>query len=185
MSIVKYGQMILEELHNTLTQVDAVGCEEIASRIIGAKRVYVAGRGRSLLMLKAFAMRLMHLGFQAFVVGETVTPAIEKGDLLLLASGSGETGSLVSMAKEAKEMEITMALITIFPQSSIAIMAETVIRIEAPTSKAESDFVSIQPGGSLFEQCMLIVLDAIIIRLAAMLKMDANVEIVKRHANIE
>jgi 6-phospho-3-hexuloisomerase len=185
MNAVEYSLRILDELRETLVRVDAAGCEEIVLRILKAKRVYVAGGGRSLLMLKSFAMRLMHLGLEVYVVGETVTPAIVTGDLLLFGSGSGETGSLVSMARKAKELGVTIALITIFPQSSIAGMARSVVQIAAPTSKAVSGYASIQPGGSCFEQSMLMLLDAIVIRLAEELKVDANAGIGLRHANIE
>ncbi len=185
MNAVEYSLEILDELKATLARVDAAGSEEIVSRIVKARRIYVAGGGRSLLMLKSFAMRLMHLGLLTYVVGETITPAIGYGDLLLIGSGSGETGSLVSMAGKAKQLGASMALITIFPQSSIAEMADAVIQIMAPTSKASSAYTSIQPGGSCFEQSMLILLDAIIIRLAQELKVEANAEIGLRHANIE
>ncbi len=185
MNTVEYGQKILDELKQSLARVNAADCEALVSRIAKARRVFVAGSGRSLLMLKPFAMRLMHMGLQAYVVGETVTPAIGKGDLLLFGSGSGETGSLASMAKKAKSLDVEMALITIFPQSTIAGLADTVVQISAPTSKAESGYVSIQPGGSCFEQSMLMLLDAMVIRLAEEMEIDANAGIGRRHANLE
>ena len=36
------------------------------------------------------AMRLMHVGFEAHVVGEATTPSIAEGDRLMVFSGSGE-----------------------------------------------------------------------------------------------
>ena len=47
-------------------------------------------------------MRLMHLGFNVYVVGETVTPAVETDDLLIVISGSGETKSINEMSALAK-----------------------------------------------------------------------------------
>jgi 6-phospho-3-hexuloisomerase len=38
-------------------------------------------------------------GIPVFIVGETNTPAILEGDLLLVASGSGTTSSVVSSAE--------------------------------------------------------------------------------------
>jgi 6-phospho-3-hexuloisomerase len=52
-------------------------------------------------MVKAFAMCLMQMGIDAYVVGETVTPNLEKEDLLIIGSGSGETKSLVPVADPA------------------------------------------------------------------------------------
>merc|ERR1712093_748806 len=53
-------------------------------------------------MAKSFAMRMMHMGFDAYVIGETVTPTFEKDDILIIGSGSGETKSLVMIAEKAK-----------------------------------------------------------------------------------
>ena len=64
--------------------------------------IFVAGAGRSGLMGRAFAMRLMHLGFKAYVVGETVTPAVRQGDLLIAISGSGSTKSVISAAEKCQ-----------------------------------------------------------------------------------
>ena len=49
------------------------------TELLNAKRIYVMGAGRSGLVAKAFAMRLMHLGMHAYVVGETITPALDTG----------------------------------------------------------------------------------------------------------
>jgi 6-phospho-3-hexuloisomerase len=56
----------------------------------------MAGKERT--CIKMAAMRFMHLGYTVFIVGETNTPAILEGDLLLVASGSGTTSSVVSSA---------------------------------------------------------------------------------------
>ena len=91
---------ITKELEATLGSIKEEQTVQLVDCIQQAKRIFIAGRGRSGLMVNCFAMRLMHMGKKVFVVGEIVTPSIEKGDLLLIASGSGETGSLVSMAKK-------------------------------------------------------------------------------------
>lgn len=58
-------------------------------------------------------MRMMHMGIDAYVVGETVTANLEKGDLLIIGSGSGETKTLVSIAEKAKSLGGTVAAVTI------------------------------------------------------------------------
>jgi 6-phospho-3-hexuloisomerase len=57
-------------------------------------------------MMRAFAMRLMHIGFQVHVAGDVTTPAIRGGNLLIIGSGSGETSGLVSMAAKARSAEL-------------------------------------------------------------------------------
>ena len=94
MDIVEISLAILKELEEPLKQIDPKKAEELADAIIGADKVIVAGTGRSQMMIRGLAMRLMHLGFRSYVVGETVTPAIEPGDILIIGSGSGETATL-------------------------------------------------------------------------------------------
>ena len=88
------------------------------------------GAGRSLLMLKALAMRTIHIGLKVHVVGDVVTPALKNGDLLFLASASGETASLVNVATKAKQLGGTIvALLTISPSPRWGIWREVVVRI--------------------------------------------------------
>jgi 6-phospho-3-hexuloisomerase len=84
---------ILGELQAAIraTSLDAV--EKLTEILLGARCTFVAGAGRSGLVAKAFCMRLMHLGLPAHPVGETATPALRRSDVLVVASGSGETTS--------------------------------------------------------------------------------------------
>jgi len=131
-------------------------------------------------------MRLMHMGFQVHVAGDVTTPAIRGGDLLVIGSGSGETSGLVSMAAKARSVGATTAILTGFPNSSLGSIADSVVRIPAPTPKSgsESSIASIQPMGSLFEQSLLVVLDATIMRLMEKKNVD-SAEMFSRHANLE
>lgn len=120
-------------------------------------------------MLKAFAMRLMHIGLKVHVVGDVVTPALKNGDLLLLASASGETASLVNVATKAKQLGGTVALLTIFPESTLGNLAEVVVRIPAYTDKLPDGLDNVKgilPGGSLFEEAVMVLGDAMIVNLA-------------------
>lgn len=110
------------------------------NEIRNANKIYVCGAGRSLLMLRCLAMRLMHIGYDAYVVGDTTTPAFEKGDLLIVGSASGETSNLISIAQRAKNYGGRIALCSIFPSSTLGKLADTFIRIPAYTDKlAESE----------------------------------------------
>ena len=139
-------------------------------------------------MIRGLAMRLMHLGFKAYVVGETVTPAIEPGDLLIIGSGSGETATLTVIANKAKKVGAKLALITIFPKSTIGKLADIVVQIVAATTMSDQDSgaKSIQPGANMFEQSMLLFCDATVIRIIDRNKIeDSNTVLMKRHANLE
>lgn len=157
-------KVIIDELSRTLSGIDRKQQEQMADEILKAKHIFVAGAGRSGMMARCFAMRLMHMGMKAYMVGEVVTPSMQEGDLLIITSGSGTTGSLVKMAEKAKVLNGRVGLITIYPESTIGKMADVVVQINAPTSKSKIDtgVTSIQPMGSLFEQSLLICLDFII-----------------------
>ena len=83
---------ILADLSRTLGQLDATQIEDLQDAILSADRVFIAGKGRSGLQMKAFAMRLMHLRLTVHVVDDVTTPALAEGDLLLVGSSSGTDG---------------------------------------------------------------------------------------------
>src|SRR5690606_2731649 len=90
---------IITELTIAQEQIPQEEIIQLVNRIKVSRRIFVAGAGRSGLMMKAFAMRLMHLGLDVYVVGDTITRSIDQGDLLLIGSGSGETKTLIPMAQ--------------------------------------------------------------------------------------
>ena len=177
---------ITEELEATLSSISEEDTEKLLDSIQEAGRIFVAGRGRSGLMANGFAMRLMHMGKKVYVVGEIVTPSIQEGDLLLIVSGSGETGSLVSMAKKAKSLHAELATVTIFPEATIGKLADTVVVISAPTAKSDQETAirSVQPMGSLFEQSVLLYLDYVILRLMERDRTTSEI-MFRLHANLE
>jgi 6-phospho-3-hexuloisomerase len=182
----EYISEIIMELERTTSRIDLESSEKFCDAILASKKIFVAGAGRSGFMVKAFAMRLMHMGFESYVVGETITPNIESEDILIIGSGSGETGSLVSMAANAKKIGTAIALVSIFPESAIGKQADVVVVIPAPTPKVQSNtgFKSVQPMGSLFEQSLLLFLDAVILCLMKRQGKDSNTMFCK-HANLE
>ena len=175
---------ILEELRSALSVLGDASGEELAEAIIGARAVFVAGSGRSGLAMRSFAMRLMHLGLSAHVVGETTTPRITDKDLLVI--GSGSTPGLVVHSERARSIGASVALITIDADSPIAANASIVLPIAAPSPKVAEDTGarSVQPMGSLFEQALLLILDAMVLML--MEKMGETAETMfARHAVLE
>jgi len=177
---------IINELQSTLAHISNDEGEELAKAIIEARRVFVAGAGRSGLIVRGFAMRLMHLGFTVHIVGDTTTPNITSDDILLIGSGSGSTGSLVVMAQKAQVIGAGIALITIRENSPIGQLADIVLPIPAPSPKIEEklDFHSVQPMGALFEQNMSLTLDALIMILMSKTNSDSDT-MFSRHANLE
>lgn len=176
---------VTAELLGVLAAVDDGELAELERLVMAAPRVFVAGAGRSLLSMRALAMRLVHLGRTAFVVGETVTPAIGHGDLLLVASASGSTATLVAIAQRALAAGADVALLTARPHSPLASLAGHVVTVPAHTPKAESaGTASVQLGGSTFEQAVLVLGDSLVVNVARSEGVD-DATLMARHANLE
>ncbi len=128
---------IAAELAAVAEAIDASALDALANAVQGAGRIFIAGAGRSGLMMRGLAMRMMHLGLNVNVVGEIVTPGIGPGDLLLIGSGSGSTASLVAAAEKAQQVGAAVALITIDPGSAIATISSTVVAVPSPSPKSK------------------------------------------------
>lgn len=178
--------VVTGEVASALKAISADEVAELQREILGAKRVFIAGKGRSGLFMRAFAMRLMHLGLHVHVVDEVTTPGIAAGDVLVLASGSGKTASLVQYAEKAREIGATLVLITAHPDSPVGRQADKVVHIPAPSTKVEGNngAVSAQPMANLFEQSLVLLLDITTLQLMAALSKTGE-QMFARHANLE
>lgn len=165
-----------------------------AYRENGRKIVLVMGAGRSGLVGRAFAMRLMHMGFNVYVLGDTIVPSVKKGDIVIAISGSGRTRLIVTAAEAAKQVGATVVAITTYPESPLGRLADLVIRIpgRAKTAKMDDYFARqilgvhepLAPMGTLFEDTTMVFLDGVVYSLMKRLKISEE-EMKMRHANIE
>ena len=185
MNTAQYLEEVVTELSQTVPLISENEAEKLVNKILESKKIFVAGAGRSGFMGKSFAMRMMHMGIDAYVVGETVTANLEKDDLLIIGSGSGETKTLVSIAEKAKSIGGTIAAVTINPESTIGQLADIIVKLPgAPKDQSDGDYKTIQPMGSLFEQTMLLFYDALILRFMEKKGLDSN-KMYGKHANLE
>ncbi|MGI4805817.1 MAG: 6-phospho-3-hexuloisomerase [Janthinobacterium lividum] len=177
-------QLILEENRQLAAKLPYDQVAAILPFITQAERIFVIGAGRSGLSLRSAAMRLMHLGLTVFVAGETTTPAIKKGDLLIAASGSGTTSSIVTAAKKAVDAGVQVIAFSTTDQSPLAELAIKLVIVPAQQKQDHGGTVSKQYAGSLFEQFILLMTDAIF---QTLWKLDGTPaeELWKRHANLE
>ena len=141
--------------------------------ITTADNIFVTGAGRSGLAAKAFAMRLMHLGLSSYVVGETISPAINAGDCILAISGSGETNTIVTAAKISKKRGAKVLALTSYPQSSLGQIADGIIHVKGRTKvevddenylkrQIKGNYTSLTPLGTAFELTSLVFLDGLV-----------------------
>lgn len=169
---------ILVELSQQVTYLNEPQLAQFADKIVAAKHIFLVGAGRSGIMISAFANRLMHLGLSVSLVNEITKPKAQVGDLLIIASGSGETASLIAYAEKAKQLGIDIALITMSEKSTLAKLAD--VKLCLPSQCVQYA----QPMGSTFEQLSLLVYDSLVIMLVE-LRQDSFDAMKNRHANIE
>jgi 6-phospho-3-hexuloisomerase len=187
---------LIESVRESLKRVNLDEVEKMIVEMLAStdRRILVLGAGRSGLIGRAFAMRLMHLGFQVYVMGETITPSIGRGDLIIALSGSGTTKLVVTAAEIGKTVGAKIIAITSYPDSDIAELADHIVVIKGRTKVAdEKDYFLRQlmgehepmaPLGTVFEISMMTFLDGIVVELMRRLGLTEN-ELRKRHATIE
>lgn len=182
--ITEANNIILRENVRVLQHLNPSTIGQFIANLVKVKRIFVVGEGRSGLVSKMAAIRLMHLGYQVYVVGETVTPAIMKDDLLIACSGSGGTQTVCVMAEKAKAVGAQLAVITTAIHSPLASLADMVIELAAATKHDKGSHLSQQFAGSLFEQSMLLLFDSIFHILAKVQGKDATT-LWALHTNLE
>lgn len=152
--------------------------------LLKAPAVFTVGTGRSGLALQMAAMRFMHLGLSAHVVGETTAPAIGSGDVLVAASGSGSTSRVVRAAETARKQGANVVALTTAADSALAKTATEVLVIPAADKQDFDGKASAQYAGSLFEQSVLLLTDALFHALWRSSGIQAR-ELWRLHANLE
>jgi 6-phospho-3-hexuloisomerase len=176
---------LLSEIDNTLKVSDFGDLEEFIKKIVSAEKIVLFGAGRVGLMMKTFAMRLNHLGLDSYFLGEVNLPATGLGDLLIIGSGSGNTKSVVTIAEIAQNKGLDVISVTSNINSSIAGLSSSLIILNCQTKETISaPRYSIQPMTTLFEQSILIFLDALVLELMKKLNID-NESMSRRHNVIE
>lgn len=176
---------ILEEIQHVTKEIDERQIGALADALLAAPRIFVTGEGRSGLMAKACAMRLMHLGLTVYVIGETTTPAVTAKDVLLAVSGSGTTPGTVHIAEQSAGKGTAIYAVTTDPGSKLASLASLALIVPAATKWRKSgETQTSQPLGSLFDQCCHIALDAVCLEISR--RKDISNEAARAlHTNVE
>lgn len=187
---------ITKGVEKTLSKISHKQVENMINMLLWAKykHILIIGVGRSGLIGKAFAMRLMHLDFDVYVMGETITPAIGNGDLIIAISGSGTTKLAVTAAEIGKEVGARIIAVTTHPNSDLGKISDHVVQIRGRTKIAkEKDYFLRQltgvheplaPLGTIFELSTMIFFDSLIAELIKRLGKSEG-ELRRKHATIE
>jgi 6-phospho-3-hexuloisomerase len=188
-------KLIIENIKEVIDKLDREAIKAMLQKTIDGNHIFVMGAGRSRLVAKAFAMRLMHLGFSVYVVGETTTPAVLPQDVVFAISGSGETRTIADLGKLAKDIGSTLITITSKKDSTLGRISDIAVIIPRKTKNdpdeagylerhMRGDYKNIPPLGTSFEITALVFLDSVVSQLI-MLTGASEAELKSRHTNIE
>lgn len=183
--IKKNIESILGEIKTVFGSFDENQASVLLDEILRADKIVVCGAGRVGMAIRGFGMRLGHLGLKAFTLGDSTVPGIGHGDLLIVASGSGETQTIYDLVEIGKKNGARIGLVTGNPESRMGKLADVVVQITAPSkTKAVEGFVSIQPMTTLNEQSLGIFFDALVLDLMERMG-ETHDTMWARHSNLE
>jgi len=179
-------QTALDELGAVLDRVDEVRVDAVCRELAAARRVGVHGLGREGLQMRGLAMRMFHLGMPVGVVGDMTMPPLGPGDVFFCSSGPGETTTILTLMKVARDAGARVVLVTAEAGGSAAKLADTVLLIPAQTMASDvgEKKTSVLPMGSAFEGALFVLFEVMVLKLKALL--DASPEEMRaRHTNME
>lgn len=186
--------LIADHLAMVASSLSEDDVEELISSIINAKSVFLMGAGRSGLVAKSFAMRLMHLGISVYVVGETTTPAVNPEDLVIAISGSGQTTNIANLGTIVVEIGAKLITLTTNKDSRLGKMSNSSVVIKG-RSKVDTGgyyerhlrgdyYDELMPMGTTFEVSAMAFLDSCVAEL--MVRIDKSEgDMKQRHATLE
>jgi len=192
------AEEIIAGIKNSIENLNMKEVERLIELLLEAKdkKIFIVGMGRSGFVSRAFALRLMNLGFNVYFLGETITPAAEKGDLLIAISGTGATKLVLTASAAAKEIGATVIAFTSFSESPLGQAADHTVTIKGRTKAGwpkEEDYLARQligerepltPLGSVFENNCMVFLDSLVVELMHRLGRTEE-DLKRRHATIE
>lgn len=179
------SQQIQNEIQEVLLNTDKQEVEILIKEILAAEKVFIFAVGRVFLALQCFGKRLGHLGIDCQVVGSITEKPISPNDLLLIASGSGESKLPIEISRIAKSKKARLGLITSNRKSTIKSMSDFAVHLPCPT-KNDSTFgiISKQPMSTLFDQSLHIFCDIIAVLLQNIKGIHPD-DLWQFHANLE
>jgi len=180
-----YMKTAVEDLDRVLQRVRARDVKAVEHAILESRHVFVTGLGRTGLMARGLAMRLMHLGRSVYHVGDVITPSIQHGDLLIICSRTGRSKVLMYYIQIARRVRAKVVVVTASPDSPVALRADVVLPIDdRPKRRAAGSKQPLPPLGSLFEQALLVVLDQVVLGLMTALDLTEE-DMARIHTEFE
>ena len=184
MTFDHFSKFYIQTLQDTLSGIDREAVDTLVEDLLNHTRIFLVGKGRTGLVMDMFAMRLSQIGMRAYSIGKPTTPAAGPKDLLVAASGSGETVTVLLAVNKAKEIGMDVAAITLQPESSLSIQADHMLILAQEEAMYQGQKPSKVLTGTLFEQALMLTLECVIGLLMEATKQTFD-DLSARHANIE
>lgn len=178
------AEQALAEIGAVFSAMPSDQTDRLAREIIAANTIHCFALGREALMLRAFCMRLMHLGFDAHFIGDVTAPPAAPGDLMMVCSGPGDILMNRSMIQLGKKSGARVLVVTAQPGGPDPALADIMITLPAQTMADDAGIDRILPMGTAFEIAMLIFFDLTAIRLRELTD-QSNEDLRERHTNLE
>jgi len=179
---------IIQSLVKLQKEIDSSQLEEFIKVLVSAhssdKRVFVYGFGRSLLMGKAFSMRLMHLGFKSYVISEVTTPAVNAEDVFIVISRTLSNEVIPPVIDIATKCKARIVVLTSKRDSPTLKKADDLLVVPDLKSNADRTPSANTPLGTLFEVSTMVLLDCVVAELMHRMGITEE-EMEARHANVE
>ncbi|WP_462272011.1 6-phospho-3-hexuloisomerase [Methanohalophilus sp.] len=186
-------ELMADHIKNIAQRLDKESIKKTIEYLMNADSIFITGAGRSGLVGKAFAMRLMHLGFTSYVVGESTTPAVHKNDVVIAISGSGETRSISDLGRIAKDIGATLITVTSNKDSTLGHISDASLEIQGRSKEdaggylerhMRGEYSHLTPLGTSFEISSLVFLDALVAELI-FITGASEADLKSRHAKLE
>lgn len=184
MDYIAAQKTVVQECDDVLSQLSPQQTDALLSALENADKIFFVAVGRVFLSLQSICKRFSHLGFNTHCVGAINEPAFTQNDLLIAASGSGESLLPVSIAKKAKSLGGKVAYLGGTANSTIARLADYQVLFPTHSKTAANKISSAQPMTSLFEQSLLLYGDTLAMMYAKKNNIDLS-ELWQKHANLE
>ena len=168
-SLTEQAHRALGELAGVFDRLPEGAAEPLIEALRTSKCVALHGLGREGLMMRAFTMRLFHLGLNVHVVGDMTTPPVGPGDLLIVSSGPGALASHDALISIAQAAGARVAVITAQPEGATSRRADFRVVLPAQTMADDQPpsgtSTSVLPMGSLFEFAQLLFFELVVLAL--------------------
>lgn len=167
-------QTVLEKIYEELTyNLEGVSIEELESLTAeirstkGKNNIFVYGRGREMMAISAFAVRLNQMGYRAYIVGECHVPPILRDDLFLVTNGRNMLQAHAAQMRIAREQNARILVLTAHPDGGFSsIPVDGLVHMNGQTLDDEIEGTAFyQTMGTAYEQALLVLLDCVVVNL--------------------